>query len=300
MNNSQEDIVLGIDIGGSHISAALVDTLSCTIKEETFTRARINSKGTTEEILAGWHEGILACLKAGNHSGELKLAVAMPGPFDYENGVSFITGLDKYEALYGVNVKEYLSEQLRIPTSNILFRNDAEAFLAGEIKANTYPTLVKTLGITLGTGLGSALSENGITHDANFAVTPFRGAIAEEYLSTRWFVARFAELTGTTVKDVKEILLQIRYTKEIEVLFEEFSQNLSQFLNKIMKQEQFQTLIIGGNIAKTADKFLAQLLTQLNQTNSKLNIHLANLGEASAIIGAALLFNQTETIDQIK
>lgn len=295
MNGPQKEIVLGIDIGGSHISAALVDISSCIIKEGTFTRERINSKGNAEEILSGWRRGIQDCLKAENYNEELKLAIAMPGPFDYENGISFITGLDKYEALYGINIKEYLSSQLNIPTSHILFRNDAEAFLAGEIKANHYDPKIKTLGITLGTGLGSALSENGITHDANFAITPFYGTIAEEYLSTRWFVSRFSELTGITSKDLKEILSQTQYDKEIELIFEEFTQNLSKFLSAIFEREHFKTLIIGGNIAKTADRFLTQVFAHLSHFDNEITIHLANLGEASAIIGASLLHNQQKT-----
>ena len=299
MNKPQAEMVIGVDIGGSHISAALVDISSCTIIDGTFTRERINSKGTAEEILAGWHSGISNCLKAGNYKGELKLAIAMPGPFDYDNGISFITGLDKYEALHGINVKEYLASQLDIPTSNILFRNDAEAFLAGEIKANHYNPNVKTLGITLGTGLGSALSEKGITRDANFAITPFYGTIAEEYLSTRWFVSRFSELTGITVKDLKEILLNIQYDKEIELIFEEFKQNLSKFLGAIIEQEHFKTLIIGGNIAKTSDRFLSQVTAHLSRFDYEIKIHLANLGEASAIIGASLLFNENKTVNLI-
>lgn len=293
MNNPQHNIILGIDIGGSHISAALVDISSCTIKEGTFTRERVNSKGTANEILASWQNGIQDCLKAGKHSGDVKIAIAMPGPFDYENGISFITGLDKYEALYGINVKEYLSKQLSISAANIRFRNDAEAFLAGEIRANRYNTSVKTLGITLGTGLGSALSSEGTTHDANFAITPFHGTIAEEYLSTRWFVSRFAELTGQTVKDVKEMLGQTQYDREVQLIFKEFTENLSQFLCTIMEQEHFKTLIIGGNITKTADKFLPKVLENLRQLDQNVEINLANLGEASAIIGASLLFNQT-------
>ncbi|MFN0290287.1 ROK family protein [Pedobacter helvus] len=299
MNNPHEDIVLGIDIGGSHISAALVDVSACVIKEESFTRERINSKGDTEEILNGWLQGILNCLKTTNQDGELKIAIAMPGPFDYKNGISLIEGLDKYEALYGINVKEYLSNQLNIPPTNILFRNDAEAFLAGEIKANNYSTATKTLGITLGTGLGSALSQNGITQDANFAVTPFGQTIAEEYLSTRWFVAKFLALTGLKVKDVKEMLLQNQYSKEVDLVFEEFTQSLTQFLSTIIEKEHFNTLIIGGNIAKTSDRFLAKLSASLQQKSDDLTIHLANLGEASAIIGASVLFSKQITTTQL-
>ncbi|RYG12335.1 MAG: ROK family protein, partial [Chitinophagaceae bacterium] len=293
-----QNIVLGVDIGGSHISAALVDIDRCEILDGSFVRSRVNSAGTATEILESWQEAISACVSIGG-SNSYKVALAMPGPFDYENGISLIKDLHKYESLFGIDVKLALSERLNIPSSNILFRNDAEAFLAGEICANVYPKNLKTLGITLGTGLGSALSEDGITKDANFAMLPFSGTIAEEFLSTRWFTSRFTALTGENVKDVKEVLSYTKYAKEVLQLFEEFSQNLSKFLTEIMAKENFKTLVIGGNIAKTADRFLPKLSSSLNRSNSKLAIHLANLGEASAIIGASLLFSPSETTTKL-
>jgi len=56
----------------------------------------------------------------------------MPGPFDYENEISYITGITKYEALYKLNVKEMLTKALRIDKDDILMKNDAACFLAGE------------------------------------------------------------------------------------------------------------------------------------------------------------------------
>lgn len=297
-NKAQQNIVLGIDIGGSHISAALVDINSCEILEGSFVRSRVNSAGTAHEILDSWQEAINACAAIGGNNG-YKVALAMPGPFDYENGISLIRNLHKYESLYGMDIRQALSEQLNIPPTEILFRNDAEAFLAGEINANNYPKDAKTLGITLGTGLGSALSENGITKDANFAMLPFMGDIAEEFLSTRWFTSRFCSLTGENVKDVKEALATTRYAKEIEQLFEEFTQNLSAFLHEIMVKENYHALIIGGNISKAAERFLPKLSMLLRQSNRNLAIHLANLGEASAIIGAALLFSSSKTTTRL-
>ncbi|HRP57404.1 hypothetical protein, partial [Agriterribacter sp.] len=63
------------------------------------------------------------------------MGIAMPGPFDYEKGISYITGLHKYEYLYGLNVKELLAAELNIPLGNIRMMNDAAAYLAGELKA---------------------------------------------------------------------------------------------------------------------------------------------------------------------
>lgn len=287
--------ILGIDIGGSHISAALVNIDTCLIQEGSFTRNRVKSDGTAEEILNDWQEAIEVCISSQEVKSSFRVALAMPGPFDYENGISLIKDLHKYESLYGVNVKQALSERLNIASNDICFRNDAEAFLAGEIRANGYSEELKTLGITLGTGLGSALSEYGVTRDANFAMLPFLDAVAEEYLSTRWFVSRFKSLTNQEVADVKTMLSQSDYQKEIAQIFEEFTQNLFDFLSEIMDKENYQTLIIGGNISKTSDRFLEKLSSLLHQKNSNLAIHLANLGEASAIIGASLLFTPLET-----
>ena len=54
----------------------------------------------------------------------------MPGPFDYEEGISYIAGNDKYEAFYGLNVKNMLADELKIKPSNILMKNDASCFFS--------------------------------------------------------------------------------------------------------------------------------------------------------------------------
>lgn len=120
----------------------------------------------------------------------------MPGPFDYENGISLITKLDKYEALYKLNVKELLSEKLSIPKPSILMMNDAACFLRGEVYYGAAKGHTDVIGITLGTGTGSAFHHNGITVDANLGPSPFMNSIADEYFSTRWFVKRYIEENG--------------------------------------------------------------------------------------------------------
>ena len=62
-----------------------------------------------------------------------KIGIAMPGPFDYENGICYIKGLDKYESLFNLNVKEMLAQQLNIERSDIYMMNDASCFLKGEV-----------------------------------------------------------------------------------------------------------------------------------------------------------------------
>src|SRR5690606_19117275 len=85
--------------------------------------------------------------------------------------------------------------------ANIRFINDAAAFLQGEVFAGRQNGYPKVLGITLGTGLGSAVWEKGSNAmDADLWKTPYLESNAEEYLVTRWFVREAAqhdiEVTG--------------------------------------------------------------------------------------------------------
>src|SRR5260370_772993 len=94
--------VLTADIGGSHITTAICNTLSNTIVKESMSRVNVSSKDTAENIIAAWKKSFLASLD-NFQPGVSGLGIAMPGPFDYENGISYITGLDKFEAIYGLD-----------------------------------------------------------------------------------------------------------------------------------------------------------------------------------------------------
>src|SRR5687767_11621567 len=115
----KDSFVLGIDIGGSHLTAALVNEVTRKFVPDSYARMRVNSKGTVEEILESWTTAVHDIYKK-HPVKDKRVGIAMPGPFDYENGISLIKGLDKYEALYKLNVKELLSQKLEIPKSAIL------------------------------------------------------------------------------------------------------------------------------------------------------------------------------------
>jgi len=291
MGINNNDYAVGIDIGGSHITAAIVDLNTFSIIEDTLVRKKLDSSEVPEVILEIWSLTIKEVISI-SRTQPSKIGIAMPGPFDYDKGISLIKDLHKYDLLYGVNVKEFLSQSLGFSPSDIRFRNDAEAFLAGEIAVRSTSVSSKIMGVTLGTGLGSAISHGGKTWDANLAIVPFRDGFAEEYISTRWFVGRFKEITGIQVADVKQLLLLEGQDLYIEQLFEEFTTNLSQFLIYYVSQENINQLIIGGNIAKTSDRFMEQLEANLYKSSPNLKVELASLGEMSAITGAASLFQK--------
>ena len=278
--------VLGVDIGGSHITAAVVDMENRLIIEESYTRCWIDAHGKPETIINNWKAAIeQAYDKAGLEVD--KIGIAMPGPFDYENGISHIAGNDKYEAFYGLNVKNMLAAALGIDAANILMKNDAACFLAGEMFAGAVKDYANVIGITLGTGLGSAVATDGNTRDANLWCSSFLDGIAEDYLSTRWFLKRYYQLTGVNMIDVKSLTGLYDESETIRTIFDEFSQHLAAFLMLFLQDNQADAIVIGGNISNASAKFLPNILKEFKANDIEIPVRISELNERAAIAGAA-------------
>ncbi|GAA3990219.1 ROK family protein [Mucilaginibacter dorajii] len=278
--------ILSADIGGSHVTAAICNYKENKIIEQSLIRVDINSRAPAEDILFTWSNVLKQTMERANvHiSG---LSMAMPGPFDYENGISYIKGLNKYESIYGANIKHLLSETLQIHHNRIKFRNDAEATIAGECIVGAGKEYSNVMGVTLGTGFGSAHFINRETWDLNLGSLPFKETISDDYLSTRGFVKRYNELSGKTVENVKELAVRaVNKDQDAAQVFEDFAQNLSDFLKPHVLTISPECLILCGNIALAADLFLPSLKSYL----SGVKIELAQVGEHAALLGAADLF----------
>ncbi|SFD46186.1 glucokinase [Chitinophaga sp. CF118] len=274
-------IILGADIGGTHITTALIDMESGTIIPGSFQREHVNANGSAGNIIKSWGQVIRKSLCAAE--GVYQIGIAMPGPFDYEAGVSLITGLHKYEALYGLNVKSLLAEELQMEACNIRMANDARCFLQGELFNGAVKGELDVTGLTLGTGFGSAIAENGIARDAAFYDIPFLASRAEDYFCSRWLVKRYREISGREAKDVKEIArLMNKYTIEV---FNEFGTNLALFLSTLNPVPS--RIVLGGNIAQTFPLFKIALQHKLNERNLNISFVLSTLDENAALLGAA-------------
>lgn len=290
MSNS---IVVGCDIGGSHISTALVDLNENKIIPESFVRLPVDSHGDPDDIITTWCNAIQSA--ATNLKIEVtKIGIAMPGPLDYEKGICMIKDQDKYEQLYGLNLKELIGERLQLTVGDIAMMNDASSFLQGEMLAGAGAGFKKAIGFTLGTGLGSAIYSDHTAKDAALWNFPYREGIAEDYFSTRWFTKTFNTRTGASVMNVKEVLAQDEQRELTLELFDTFATNLADFIFSLYRKESPEVIVLGGNITKSADLFLSKTISCLSEKGCLTPIRIANLGELSAIYGAAGQFRLSE------
>src|SRR3954463_14167633 len=97
--------VVGADIGGTHITAGLVDLTNRTLIPGSMFREKLNSRASAGEILDAWASTLQ---KVRKNISEPLIGLAIPGPFDYEEGICLIKDQAKYDNLFGVNVRKEL------------------------------------------------------------------------------------------------------------------------------------------------------------------------------------------------
>ena len=96
------------DVGGTQIKAAVLEETG----EPSGDIERFEARsGLPRDALLGHLAGCLA--SAAGKGGVRGVRLAMPGPFDYENGICLIDGLGKYAALYGTDLRAELGTRLR-------------------------------------------------------------------------------------------------------------------------------------------------------------------------------------------
>ena len=87
------------------------------------------------------------------------LALAFPGPMDYERGISLMHDLAKYEGLAGVALRPLLSEMLGLVPVHMA--NDGALFALGAAAVLLPGRPGRVAGLTLGTGCGSGFVVDG-------------------------------------------------------------------------------------------------------------------------------------------
>ncbi len=288
---------LGIDIGGSHITGGLVDLNNKELLTDSIQRLSVDSSLNAEVIIEKWST-FIEDIFAKNNQVEKIIGIAVPGPFDYVKGIFLIKDQQKFKDLYGLNIKIALAKQLKISKDNISFKNDAAAFLQGEVFGNSYLNNKKVLGLTLGTGLGSAICIDERAEDADLWNIPFLDGIAEDYLSTRWFLGFYKQITGKTVQDVKELAFKAKSDFKAIDVFNKFGYNLAQFLMPLIKNHDIEAVVIGGNISKASNLFFPSLKNTLNKSNLNVDVSVTKLNEYAALMGAVSHLSSLKNIEQ--
>jgi glucokinase len=291
--SSTEQQVIALDIGGSSIKSAVVSSLGRLAGPVATTP--IDSRADAEIIFATFAAAIRQHLPEMTSTRFLGVAIGCPGPFDYQAGVSYIRGVAKYESIYGSNVAICVRAQLAMPTLPIVFRNDAEAAIVGEARHGAGRAYRRLIGVTLGTGIGSAFVVDGVrvtdgpgvTRDGWLYHVPYHSVQADDIFSTRGLLARLRAIDSrhdsvlAFAEAAREGKAQLRQG------FSGFGDNLGEFLHPFVLAFDAEAVLVLGGIAGAFDLFGASLARRLPSP-----VLTGQLGIRAPLLGAAdLLFN---------
>ena len=204
--------IIGLDVGGTHVTAGLIDTGDMISKPLHLIRKNFSSDAMAHDIIANIGE----CIKQIEQlAGAVEaVGIAFPGPCIYEKGVIALANVGgKFEQAFGLNMEQALMDFSGLPTIPFQFSNDADCFAVGA-RHKCGLNGKRTILLTLGTGFGSAFmadgclvnSHTGIPASGMFFNQDFNGSAADEYFSTRWFSNEYKSVTGKEISSVKSLL----------------------------------------------------------------------------------------------
>jgi glucokinase len=295
-----KNIAIGTDIGGSHISCAAIDLVSGKIIRNTLTERSVDNQAQANTIIGTWTQALSAVLEKVPLENVKGIGFAMPGPFDYVKGISYIRGVAKYENLYGINITDAISNSLNVKDGFLIrFMNDASAFAVGEAWAGSAANFNRSLSITLGTGFGSAFIRNRIPIVDGPEVPklgciyhlPFKDGIADDYFSTRGLLSRYKKLTGKGLGGVKELAALAGTEKAVTDLFIDFGENTGLFLAPWLNKFKAEILVIGGNISHAYNLFGDAFEIRLKKENCFCKVAISKLKEDAALLGSGYLLD---------
>jgi len=310
---------IGVDIGGTNIKIALVDTKGSIIYSNTTpTRAEMGYEYTIGNI----KQAIIDLAKETkiDISTIEAIGFGFPGQIDYKNGI--VRMLPNIPGWVDVPVAKIMEEEFKVPTR---LDNDVRCAALGELNFGAGKGCENLVCITVGTGIGSGIILNGklirgasnaageighiklTLHDGPlcgcgdfgcfeaYASGPAIVAMAREYIaggkSSKYKEMATEELSPYIVAQAAlqgDVVAKRIYTKMGETI----GIGLSSVVNLLNPEK----IIIGGGVAEAGDI----LLEPIRKTIAKrampiqaaaVEVVPAQLGNSAGVIGASLLIN---------
>jgi polyphosphate glucokinase len=245
-------LAIGVDVGGSGIKAAVVDVDSGRLTSERL-RVPTPLPSTPEAVIASIARLVRRLVKSGGLDEAVPVGIGLPG-VTIDGVLKFAGNID--QAWIDFPVVERLTKVLK---RRIFIINDADAAGIAEMRFGVGRDRPgKVIFLTLGTGVGSGVFNDGILlPNTEFGQMEIRG--------------RAAERRSAAVARVKRGLS-----------WKAWATDLDEHLDRIQQLTWPNLMIIGGGVSKSADKYIPRLTV-------KCEVVPAELRNDAGIIGAAIV-----------
>lgn len=271
--------IIGIDLGGTSIKGGLMEGQRMLKQVTLDTRANEGGDVTLNVLYE-----VIRQLKT---DGTTAIGIGVPSVVNREKGIVYnVQNIRNWEEIH---LKSLLEKEFNLP---VFINNDANCFAMGERIYGAGQQFDNFVGITLGTGVGGGIIQQGsLLKDANtgageFGELPYWDGILEQYCGSFFF-----EKHHTTGLEVAQKVME--GDKNAIAIMNEYGKHISVLVKMIVLTVDPQAIIFGGAISASLPLFeqaMYENLSDFPYPNSIRNLHIFKSElQHSGILGAAAL-----------
>ncbi|TKH45234.1 transcriptional regulator [Paenibacillus terrae] len=306
--------VIGIDIGGTSVKAAVVEQDGSVLDEIRLDTDASRGRDWVLSRVSEAVEGLKRSLGDPSNSisggiGIDALGIATAGRVNVESG-EVVYATDNLPGWQGTHLITWARENLAL---RAVADNDANAALLGEAWQGAGRGKQRLVMLTLGTGVGGAYMEHGLLcrgahwsggdwgHSLLFPkglpCNCGKNGCAEQYVSGNALLRRGREYTDKQYRSGIEIMKEAAHghLEALQVL-DDYTADLAMLLVNISVTLDPEAIIVGGGVADAGEVWWPLLEKHLQQLGVQTEVNRALLGNRAGIIGAArLAFELTDS-----
>lgn len=286
--NSKEKHILSLDAGGTNLVFSSI--IGGIVKNEY---SLPTASKTLEEFLLKMITGFKEVLKSSDVKADA-ISFCFPGPANYEAGI--IGDLENLPFFRGgVALKQMLENEFKIP---VFINNDGDLFTLGEavsgilpeinskLKQNNNPRIYKNLiGLTLGTGFGSGMVNNGKLwigdNSAGAEINRFSNPLnekhsVEEIISKRGIKNLFSEFANCVSENTPEPFEIYKIAKGLRKGNKKAAIKAWEYFGKVLGEAASNAvtltdsiIVIGGGLSGASDIFMPMVMETMNRKFEK-------------------------------
>lgn len=278
--------VIGVDVGGTKISALLVRD------NEILKKAQLPTESfkTQEEILTN----IFSAIDAVYDPDVEAIGIGLPGTLDLENGT--IISCPNVKNINGLNIRQKLEEKYDL---DVFIDNDANCFALGEYTVGDYKNYKNMVAIILGTGVGAGVVINGkLVTGINCAAGEF-GRLPYKDKNFEYYCAGSALTRLTGIEGSELMQLARQGNKKALAAFEQFGQNLADLLKAVIYTVDPQVVVLGASAIKSYEFFKEPMFEKLAEMTDIARlpvVALASHPDAYCLGAAALCLQNNRAV----
>ena len=250
-----------MDVGGTFIKSGIMSA-DGVLMDKSQQIIPIDSNGSKGEIcnslISAVCQGIAFCQQNGLTPAGV--GICMPGPFDYINGVSAM--VHKFAAIKDISLSEVIKDSLDGLDIPVVFGHDVNTQLYGEMCGGNAKGYSNICLVSLGTGLGFAMANNGrvLQNETGSPLVsiwnqPYNDGILEDYASKRGFYNTWELVTGNKPSEDMTVADMGRLASEGDEIALEVFKKVGEFIAVNIKDKlieyQIECLLFGGQISRS-------------------------------------------------